>query len=91
MKAGGQLPTPEAAATRVLAYLARADSEHNRSPTCATPENPMNDTAPPAPAPAAGPADENQIIAERRAKLAALRADGPASQRLRPRARRRRT
>jgi len=38
----------------------------------------MNDTAPPAPAPAAGPADENQIIAERRAKLAALRADGPA-------------
>jgi len=36
----------------------------------------MNDTAPPAPA--AGPADENQIIAERRAKLAALRADGPA-------------
>ncbi len=38
----------------------------------------MNDTAPPASAPAAGPADENQIIAERRAKLAALRADGPA-------------
>jgi len=38
----------------------------------------MNDTAPPAPAPAAGPADENQIIAERRAKLAALRAEGPA-------------
>jgi lysyl-tRNA synthetase class 2 len=40
----------------------------------------MNNTAPPAPAPAAaaGPADENQIIAERRAKLAALRADGPA-------------
>jgi lysyl-tRNA synthetase class 2 len=34
----------------------------------------MTDT----PAPAAPPADENQIIAERRAKLAALRADGPA-------------
>jgi lysyl-tRNA synthetase, class II len=34
----------------------------------------MNDTAPPAGA----PADENQIIAERRAKLAALRAAGPA-------------
>src|SRR5512134_168266 len=45
---------------------------------CATPENPMNDTAPPASAAAAGPADENQIIAERRAKLAALRTDGPA-------------
>ena len=30
------------------------------------------------PAPAAPPADENQIIAERRAKLAALRAEGPA-------------
>ncbi len=25
MKASGQLPTPEAAAARVLAYLARAD------------------------------------------------------------------
>ena len=34
----------------------------------------MNDT----PAPAGAPADENQIIAERRAKLAALRAAGPA-------------
>src|SRR5512134_3869041 len=45
---------------------------------CATPENPMNDTAPPASAAAAGPADENQIIAERRAKLAALRTEGPA-------------
>jgi len=32
----------------------------------------------PAPAPAAAPIDENQIIAERRAKLAALRAEGPA-------------
>ena len=37
----------------------------------------MSDKNPPAPA-AAPPQDENQIIAERRAKLAALRAQGPA-------------
>jgi lysyl-tRNA synthetase class 2 len=40
----------------------------------ATPEATMNE----APDPGAAPADENQIIAERRAKLAALRARGPA-------------
>ena len=53
LKRRGQLPSPDAAAARVLAYLARADFGRNRSPTCVTPREHDERHRPPATAPPA--------------------------------------